>query len=241
MSDGRCLVCLWGSRRQWQADVWGLAVTPLMKSIQWMDKCFLLQCKYLPRLSKSWRTAGKITSSWKRSHQLFVTHSKEQIDENENYNKNNFPHDMYIMSYLNVCVHNHYHNRYQDETNSKHDYHLFISIVFPGYLSCIYDNNYCHLLQGFTVINTCELCQFHRKEAMKNGDCCRGKYYYSWASPSSIFMSAGCWASIFVLIDPSGSSALKAILMVAARFAPSQWETSLQSNAISHWLGANLE
>ena len=25
------------------------------------------------------------------------------------------------------------------------------------------------------------------------------------------------------------------------RLAPSQWETSLQSNAISHWLGANLE
>ena len=28
---------------------------------------------------------------------------------------------------------------------------------------------------------------------------------------------------------------------VASRLAPSQWETSLQSNAISHWLGANLE
>ena len=25
------------------------------------------------------------------------------------------------------------------------------------------------------------------------------------------------------------------------RFAPSQWETSLQSNAVSHWLGANPE
>ena len=24
-------------------------------------------------------------------------------------------------------------------------------------------------------------------------------------------------------------------------FAPSQWETLLQSNAVSHWLGANLE
>ena len=24
-------------------------------------------------------------------------------------------------------------------------------------------------------------------------------------------------------------------------FAPSQWETSLQSNAVSHWLGANIE
>ena len=25
-----------------------------------------------------------------------------------------------------------------------------------------------------------------------------------------------------------------------SRLAPSQWETSLQSNAVSHWLGANL-
>ena len=24
-------------------------------------------------------------------------------------------------------------------------------------------------------------------------------------------------------------------------FVPSQWETSLQSNAVSHWLGTNLE
>ena len=27
---------------------------------------------------------------------------------------------------------------------------------------------------------------------------------------------------------------------VDSRLAPSQWETSLQSNAVSHWLGANL-
>ena len=26
-----------------------------------------------------------------------------------------------------------------------------------------------------------------------------------------------------------------------SRLAPSQWETSLQSNAVSHWLGANIE
>ena len=28
---------------------------------------------------------------------------------------------------------------------------------------------------------------------------------------------------------------------VGSRLAPSQWETPLQSNAVSHWLGANLE
>ena len=30
-------------------------------------------------------------------------------------------------------------------------------------------------------------------------------------------------------------------LRADSRLAPSQWETSLQSNAVSHWLGANLE
>ena len=29
--------------------------------------------------------------------------------------------------------------------------------------------------------------------------------------------------------------------MTDSRLAPNQWETSLQCNAISHWLGANLE
>ena len=30
-------------------------------------------------------------------------------------------------------------------------------------------------------------------------------------------------------------------LRVDSRLAPSKWETSLQSNAVSHWLGVNLE
>ena len=29
--------------------------------------------------------------------------------------------------------------------------------------------------------------------------------------------------------------------MADSKFALSQWETSLQSNTVSHWLGANLE
>ena len=31
------------------------------------------------------------------------------------------------------------------------------------------------------------------------------------------------------------------IIRADSRFAPSQWETALQSNAVSHWLGASLE
>ena len=34
---------------------------------------------------------------------------------------------------------------------------------------------------------------------------------------------------------------LQAILRADSRFAPKQWETSLQSNTISHWQVANLE
>ena len=38
-----------------------------------------------------------------------------------------------------------------------------------------------------------------------------------------------------------GVYCLAAIIRVDSRLAPSQWETPLQSNAVSHWLGANLE
>ena len=34
---------------------------------------------------------------------------------------------------------------------------------------------------------------------------------------------------------------IKYVYRVDSRLAPSQWEMLLQSNAISHWLGANLE
>ena len=40
-----------------------------------------------------------------------------------------------------------------------------------------------------------------------------------------------CWLSVQHPIHYKADS----------RLAPSQWETSLQSNAVSHWLGANLE
>ena len=45
-------------------------------------------------------------------------------------------------------------------------------------------------------------------------------------SHTSCFLS--CWTALW-----SGRA--------DSRFAPSQWEMSLQSNAISHWLGTNLE
>ena len=42
------------------------------------------------------------------------------------------------------------------------------------------------------------------------------------------------------LIHNSGPK-LKGSLQADSRLAPSQWEMLLQSNAVSHWLGANLE
>ena len=39
----------------------------------------------------------------------------------------------------------------------------------------------------------------------------------------------------------SSTKQSKVYIRAYSRFAPSQWETSLPSNAASHWLGANLE
>ena len=42
-------------------------------------------------------------------------------------------------------------------------------------------------------------------------------------------------------LGPNELKHLKGFSRADSRFAPSQWEMSLQSNAISHWLGASLE
>ena len=51
-------------------------------------------------------------------------------------------------------------------------------------------------------------------------------------------------APLLLIISPAGVSWDKLIYTLHradSRFAPSQWETALLSNDISHWLGANLE
>ena len=57
-----------------------------------------------------------------------------------------------------------------------------------------------------------------------------------------------CLAGDFLEIQTSYSACSHVVFCCAvaslsadSRFAPSQWETSLQSNAVSHWLSANLE
>ena len=46
-----------------------------------------------------------------------------------------------------------------------------------------------------------------------------------------------------ILINPSGQvmHIFATNIRADSRFVPIQWETSLRSNAISHWLGTNLE
>ena len=70
----------------------------------------------------------------------------------------------------------------------------------------------------------------------------RSWYYrnsYTWKDSLYIEMEPRCSVCVLILYVCiwSGQCHTRA----DSRLAPSQWETSLQSNAVSHWLGANLE
>ena len=55
------------------------------------------------------------------------------------------------------------------------------------------------------------------------------KIFKFWDFFSNVILSSSRWGIIGLQIRAD------------SRLAPSQWKTSLQSNAVSHWLGANLE
>ena len=55
-----------------------------------------------------------------------------------------------------------------------------------------------------------------------------------------IVMEWGYCAQWFPLYENSAAP-VTSYYRADSRFVPSQWETSLQSNTVSHWLGANLE
>ena len=61
----------------------------------------------------------------------------------------------------------------------------------------------------------------------------------SYGKPVKITKSHA-WALSLFMIYWISSSAVTWI-RAESRFAPSQWETLLQCNAVSHWLGVNLE
>ena len=66
--------------------------------------------------------------------------------------------------------------------------------------------------------------------------------FYLWYSDCSMVSRQITASESVCLIGHSDiCKVLNDILRADSRFAPSQWETSLQSNAVSHWLGTNLE
>ena len=50
-----------------------------------------------------------------------------------------------------------------------------------------------------------------------------------------------CQYNVGLSSSPPSRSVTEWVSRAHSRFAPSQWETSLQSNAVTHWLGTNLE
>ena len=67
------------------------------------------------------------------------------------------------------------------------------------------------------------------------------KILFGWgqvATDLSLFICSYLWTSIFKQLK---RLKLTPIFRPGSRLAHNQWETALQSTAISHWLGANLE
>ena len=62
---------------------------------------------------------------------------------------------------------------------------------------------------------------------------CSVNYISISYSCSALLLS--CWTTFVV------TQVIRTKFRADSRLVPSQWETSLQNNAVSHWLGANLE
>ena len=73
-------------------------------------------------------------------------------------------------------------------------------------------------------VKTCTLVQNHEIKTISQAN----QVMWHWQKSFN-------WFNVHILIFHEYR------LRADSRLAPSQWETSLQSNAISHWLGANLE
>ena len=65
---------------------------------------------------------------------------------------------------------------------------------------------------------------------------CRSCWTNSWVASG-----LRCHDTILIWRHCNGYDIWGIILRADSKLAPSQWETSLQSNTVSHWLGANLE
>ena len=69
------------------------------------------------------------------------------------------------------------------------------------------------------------------------------KYCNFKGNTTQVFQSKCIWNRCLQNISHFEQAAMKwrVINRADSRFAPSQWETLLQSNTVSHWLGTNLE
>ena len=62
-----------------------------------------------------------------------------------------------------------------------------------------------------------------------------------WYHPTTMSQHIEAWTKWLPFSNKSSMMRGQYHIRADSRLAPSQWETSLQSNAVSHWLGANLE
>ena len=73
---------------------------------------------------------------------------------------------------------------------------------------------------------------------------CHVSYVYTYIHDTASFCALPVQFLIILpvlLVGYFSNVSVKAHYRADSKFAPSQWETSLQSNAVSHWLGANLK
>ena len=106
-----------------------------------------------------------------------------------------------------------------------------------------------HLIPEGVVVSFCNINEICLKSTlMTRSDPTPILAFYSWfQKPRCIGVFFGIthllslpWDRITRLTFQVWESILN-IYKADSRFAPGQWETSLQSNAVSHWLGANLK
>ena len=114
-------------------------------------------------------------------------------------------------------------------------------------------NNYRHISQGHLNypwnLPACTMSQAYGWNKIKwitlrcryNAVNFVKKFHKRYPIARQLGQGMGClfWFKVWFIFCLSRCSDVS-IIMADSRFASSQWETSLQSNAVSHWLGANL-
>ena len=137
-------------------------------------------------------------------------------------------------------------------------FNLPLSFIFLSHLqTChiividIVERKFLHLflcdVYMYFVVNTSTAIFYSLSRTYVCYNPINGRYFATILSNTGCIQSSGrpgLWSLICSKwgFFQTGAILFRGIVSRAdSRFAPSQWETSLQSNAVSHWLGANLE